>query len=269
MAIIKGPFEITGSIKGVSFYKQAGSDKVIMRTKGGPTKEKIAKSPKFEKLRLNQQEWGGCVKMTAALRRAVFATSALSDFNVSAAFNGLNKEVQKCDKERPLGNRAIELTLRKYVLDGYSFNRKNSFNSLLRVYISHTICREELRATFQIPYIHGETHLNNYYNHPYFRIVLMLGSVSDMVHTEEANGYIPLCHELHGNGKISYTEWFSTGGVVESRVAEVAIDEYYRQFLTDDVTLIASIGIEFGKAAFTTEPQPVKHSGAAMILTTV
>ncbi len=58
MAIIKPPFEIVGSIRGVSFYKQYGSDKVIMRTKGGATKQKIKTSPKFANLRLHQTEWG-------------------------------------------------------------------------------------------------------------------------------------------------------------------------------------------------------------------
>lgn len=269
MAVIKGPFEITGSIKGVSFYKQAGSDKVIMRTKGGPSKEKIAKSPNFEKLRMHQQEWGGCVKMSAALKRAVFSTSALSDFNVSAAFNGLSKELQKCDTVQSTGKRNIELTKRKYVLDGYSFNRKNSFNTLLRVQISQKTERNELRATVQIPAIHCAAHLNNYYNHPYFRIVIMLGSVSDMVYTEEMNEYAPICRELHGNGKSAQTEWFSTGSTLEPQTIELSIDEYYRQFLNNDVTLLLSIGIEFGKPGFTLEPQPVKHSGAALILATL
>jgi len=35
MAIVKGAFQLTGSIRGVSFYTVRGSDKVIMRTKGG------------------------------------------------------------------------------------------------------------------------------------------------------------------------------------------------------------------------------------------
>ena len=35
MAIVKNFLQITGSIKGVSFYTRVGSDKVIMRTKGG------------------------------------------------------------------------------------------------------------------------------------------------------------------------------------------------------------------------------------------
>ena len=57
MAIVKGFMQITGSIQGVSFYTRRGSDKVIMRTKGGATKDQIAHSPKFEKMRMQQKEF--------------------------------------------------------------------------------------------------------------------------------------------------------------------------------------------------------------------
>ena len=41
MVKIKGPFKMNGSMAGISFYTMRGSDKVIMRTKGGATKKKI------------------------------------------------------------------------------------------------------------------------------------------------------------------------------------------------------------------------------------
>ncbi|MEI8084680.1 MAG: hypothetical protein WCG93_00560 [Paludibacter sp.] len=45
MAIIKGFLQMTGSIKGVSFYSVRGSDKVIMRTKGVPARIKLPLRP--------------------------------------------------------------------------------------------------------------------------------------------------------------------------------------------------------------------------------
>ncbi len=59
MTIVKGFMQMTGSIQGVSFYTRRGSDKVIMRTKGGATKKQMAKSPKFEGVRKQQKEFGG------------------------------------------------------------------------------------------------------------------------------------------------------------------------------------------------------------------
>ena len=60
MATIKGPVQLEGGVGGMSFYTRRGSDKIIVRTKGGPSKQAIKNSPGFENLRLNQKEWIGC-----------------------------------------------------------------------------------------------------------------------------------------------------------------------------------------------------------------
>ena len=59
MAIVKGTVVMTGGFGNASFYTRRGSDKVIVRTKGGPSKQKIKTSPRFESVRLQQKEWKG------------------------------------------------------------------------------------------------------------------------------------------------------------------------------------------------------------------
>ena len=97
MAIIKGIFQATGSIKGISFYSPVGSDKVIMRTKGGATKERIAKGAEFAKLRKHQTEWAGCVQFAKAVRSAVGEVYRLADFNLSPVWTGMGKSLIKLD----------------------------------------------------------------------------------------------------------------------------------------------------------------------------
>ena len=41
MARVKGILQVTGGLKGVSMYTMRGNDEVIMRTKGGPSKNTI------------------------------------------------------------------------------------------------------------------------------------------------------------------------------------------------------------------------------------
>lgn len=147
MAIIKPPFEIVGSIRGMSFYKQYGSDKVIMRTKGGASKQKIKNSPKFAKLRLHQTEWGGCVKMSRSICCAMWHVIPLADFNVSAYMNGFAKKLQALDTEKPIGERRPMLSANKYLLDGFQLNRIHSFASILRVAPFWEIKRETMRIT--------------------------------------------------------------------------------------------------------------------------
>ena len=83
MAIIKGFIQMTGSIKGVSFYSVRGSDKVIMRRKGGAKKEKIATSSKFAGLRKHQKKWSGCTKFGSITRNAFGGLNRLADYNLS------------------------------------------------------------------------------------------------------------------------------------------------------------------------------------------
>ena len=47
MARIKGPLQIEGGMGSMSFYNRRGSDKIIVRTKGGASKQVIKNSPEF------------------------------------------------------------------------------------------------------------------------------------------------------------------------------------------------------------------------------
>jgi hypothetical protein len=47
MAIVKGPFQLSGSVSSVSFYTRRGRDLVILRSKGGIGAEKIKCLPQY------------------------------------------------------------------------------------------------------------------------------------------------------------------------------------------------------------------------------
>lgn len=266
MATVKGPFEIAGSIKGVSFYTQRGSEKVIMRSKGGPDKEKITNSPKFEKLRMNQQEWSGCVKMSAALVASIFSVKRLADFNVSAAFNGIAKSIQKCDTEEALGQRRILFSQYRNTLDGYNLNRKYPFSSVLRVSPQWSIDRENLTAEIALSRINTETQLVNFPNLPYFRIITTLGTASDMHQTPLRNEYLPANESLHEICCVKESEWFTTESILPEQTIAISIYDELIPKMSDAVSLVLSMGVEFGKVGIDGKPVEVKYAGCAKIL---
>lgn len=267
MAIIKPPFEIVGSIRGVSFYKQYGSDKIIMRTKGGATKQKIKNSPKFAQLRLHQTEWGGCVKMSRAICSAMWRVIPLADFNVSANMNGFAKKLQALDTEMSVGERRILLSKNKYLLDGFQLNRIHTFASILRIAPFWEIKRETLEARVEIPYINTDIHLVNPNNLPFFRIVVSLGCASDMVREEAGRKeYLPMNGNINGFVNSKCTEWFSTNRQIQAQELIINYDEQYIPKLTDDISMILSIGVEFGKQGFNNQPVEVKRAGCAKVL---
>jgi hypothetical protein len=266
MAIVKGGIQLTGSIKGVSFYTQAGSDKVIARTKGGATKQQIANSPKFAKLRLQQKEWSGCAKCASVIRGSFGGLHRLADYNLTPVLSGLVKNIQKCDTTHEIGQRSISLSLQRQALVGFNFNRNYPINGVLRVSPSWEINREKLLATVTIPRINTAIDLQNIQRQPYFRIIVALGSVSDMIYDAALNNYVPEVADLHGPSASTTGEWHSTQAVVPGHTLTVQMEEAQAALLTDEVSVVLSIGVEFGMVGFTGETVEVNHAGSGKVL---
>jgi len=266
MAIVKGFLQMTGSIQGVSFYTRRGSDKVIMRTKGGVTKEKMASAPQFEGLRKNQLEFSGCTKFASITRYAFGGLQRLADYNLNATLSGMGKNLMKLDTEAPLGQRRILLSQHKQVLEGFNFNRNYPFNTVLRVGITGVIDREHLLATVTIPRINTENDLVNIQRLPYFRIIAVIGTVADLQYDEAEKAYLPAVPELHGTSQVVNGDWYPSQTIVPEHTMTVQMSEARQALLTDEVSVMLSIAVEFGAVGFAGETVEVKYAGCGKVL---
>lgn len=267
MAIVKGIFQATGSIKGISFYSIAGSDKVIMRTKGGPSKARMATGKEFEKLRKHQTEWAACVLFARAVRGAVGDLYRMSDFNLSPVWTGMGKSLLKLDTVGEVGKRALLLSTYKQALEGFNFNRNHPYSSILRVSHVYEMNRATLQATVTFPRINTAMDLVNLQHLPYFRLVVSLGTVSNIVFAPVAlSNYTPTNDQLQGYSVSAASMWFSTNDRLPEQVMQVAFEERFQHLLTEDITLLLSIGVEFGNVGFGGEIVEVKRAGYAKIV---
>lgn len=267
MAIVNGLFQANGSIKGLSFYTIAGSDKVIMRTKGGPTKKRMATGKEFEKLRKHQMEWGACVLFARAVRGAVGDLYRLSDYNLSPVWTGMGKNLIKLDNNGEVGNRALLMSTYKQALDGFNFNRNYSYSSILRVLPTFQIFREVLQATVTFPRINTAIDLVNIQRLPYFRLIVSLGTVSDLVYNPSLfSNYISLNSELQGQSVSTTSAWYSTNDILSEQKLIVKFEQRFSTLFTNDLTVILSIGVEFGNVGFGGQIIEVKRAGGAKIL---
>jgi hypothetical protein len=268
MAIVKGALQVTGSIKGVSFYSRVGSDKVIMRTKGGPTKQRIAKGQEFEKLRTHQQEWGGCVKFARAVRYAVGEMYRLGDFNLSPVWTGIGKNLMKLDQIGKVGERRLFLTNYRQALESFNMNRNYPLNSVLRVLPTINMVRENLNVRVTFPRINTGTDIMNIQRLPYFRLLICMGCVSDLQYNPQNlfDNYEPMVEVLHGVSSNAISDWFSADNVLNEQTLIVQLNEELKEFMTENVSLLVSIGIEFGKVGFGGEIVEVKHAGCGKIV---
>ena len=266
MAIVKGFLQMTGSIKGVSFYTRRGSDKVIMRTKGGVTKEKIESAPQYEGLRKNQKEFGGSSKFASMTKFAFGGLHRLADYNLSSTLSGIGKNILKMDTESEFGQRSILLSHHKQVLEGFNFNRKYPFNTVLRVGITAVVDRQKLLATVTIPRINTDIDLVNIQRLPYFRIIAVIGTVADMYFNATENAYVPAILQLHGANAVNNGPWYPSQTIVPEQTMTVQLSEAQQALLTDDITVLLSVAVEFGTVGFAGETVEVKYAGCGKVL---
>ena len=266
MAIVKGTIEMTGSIGNLSFYTCMGSDKVIVRTKGGANKSKIKSSPNFSGLRLQQKEWKGCTGFASVLRSTFGGLQRLADYNLTAVLNGMAKNVQKRDTVHETGKRSILFSQYRNTLEGFNFNRNYPFNSVLRVGVTATIDRETLRARVSVPRINPAVDIQNRLNLPYFRLLVALGSVSDVYYDEAVGSYEPLVPVLHGTSEVFTGEWIPSSAIIPEQTIEVCLGEEIRPYFSNEVSLILSMAIEFGKVGFTGAPEALKYAGSGKVV---
>jgi len=257
---------MTGSISNLSFYTCTGSDKVIVRSKGGVSRAKIRSSPKYEGFRLQQNEWKGCTAFASALRYSFGGLHRLADYNLTAVLNGFAKNVQKKDTLHETGKRGICFSKYRKTLDGFNFNLNYPFNSVLRVGIIGSIDRETLSARVLVPRINPAVDIQNGLNLPYFRLLLALGSVSDVYYDENLSSYEPLAPVLHGMSKVVTGEWTPSSAIVPEQTIVVCPSEELLHYFSDDVSLVLSMAIEFGKVGLTGAPEEVKYAGCGKVV---
>jgi hypothetical protein len=266
MAIVKGPFQISGSVGELSFYTRRGSDKVIMRTKGGASADKIKRQPQYAAFRNQQKEWSGVTKLASGIRMALGGLHRLADYNITASLNGLVNKMQKANTTAEKGKRPVKLSDYKQAIDGFNLNRNQAFNSVLRVSLNFDIDRDELKATVNIPRINTAIDLVNWQRLPYFRIVVALGTASDMVYNENLNDYLPEVPGLHGASATVNSAWYAANTVVDEQQLVAVMTEKQKGMLSNKVSLMLSIAVEFGTIGIGGEPVEVKYAGSGKVL---
>jgi len=144
-------------------------------------------------------------------------------------------------------------------MEGYDLNQSNPITTILRVSPLAELNRETLSASVSLPRINTSTNLQNIQRLPY----ISLGTVSDMMYNEDGilYKYQPINKVLNVVCQSTLSDWHSTNDVLSAHVLSVQLNETAIPLLTDDVTVLLSMGIEFGNVGFGGVIEPVKHAG--------
>jgi hypothetical protein len=274
MARVKNLDQITGNLKNLSFYTRKGSEGIIVRTKGGASKEKIKRDPAFAGLRKANKEFGGCSKMGKQIRMAFYGLEHVAEYNLSSALSKLAKDIQKTDSLHPVGERDIRFSAYRFLLKGFDFGRTTRFASLLRVPLAYTLVRQRQEAVLQIPAFACSFGLNmpdTRTAFSYFRITAALGIVTDMALNPQTLGYEPVHDKLGQGYRTCSTEWYSTQGSVPEQELSLSLmaENVTSEGVTQQTTSGGATSSGTPTAGTAEHPYPIFNDSDSLLLTVV
>ena len=259
--------QFTGSLGDLSFYHMRGTDKIVVRRKGGASKETIKKSPKFALPRLYMSEFGGCSTMGKEVRFMMHPMRALADYNFSGFINKSLKLIQKQDPTSKLGQRAIELSKHPKLLEGFQLNKYTTFDSMVRSTLNWSIDAEKGSAKVEIPALVRDINFFPNNRHSKFSITISLGVVPDFKFNPRTGKYqAPTWYDTMYGCSYTSSDWYSALKGSPATTLELALDQLPPE---GGYSLMLGIGICFGDSMDDGDVKQIKRAGAAKILAIV
>jgi hypothetical protein len=267
MGILNSDVPFTGSIKGLTAYKMRGSDKIILRAKGGATKKQIQKLNAFEPTRNLNDEWKGVTTAAAKIRRGLSDLKTLADYNISGPLNALVKKIQSMDIVNPQGKRSIQFSLYPDFISSFSYNRQTLFDSVIRQPLTVNIDKTTGIVDVGVPALQQSI---NFFSDPrnmYFRMILACASVSDYKFVVESKRYSTVIGRDLPGYKAEFSSWMPTN--IQQPAANYQLTPSDTKLLDSRMILVFGAGIQYGRLAPDGTIQPVPYAGAARILKVV
>ena len=265
MARVKGIIQVTGALKGISMYTMRGSEEVIMRTKGGPSKYTIKTRDSCKGLRDSGKEWGGCTKAASAMRLALEPLMRLADYNAMGGLNALCKKIQCMDTTNEKGTRNVLMRENCGMIADFNFNKINLFDSVIRLRPTWQIDRQRVQATVNIPEFIPSEHLVAPNKLPFMRWVVVFGVSSNVRFDAHSKSY-KLDNELLLSNRLEeHSDWFPVKRAMPAQSILVDMESLV-PYLTETDALVLGMGVEFGTVGADGQGEAVKYAGCAKVL---
>jgi len=263
MGILKDGIQFTGKVGNLSAYRLKGTDKIVIRRKGGATKEQIANSPNFIRTRENNLEFGACGATAGQIRRIMFPVNHVADYNFVSTLTSLMKKMQTHDNIGGRGKRGLFFSQYGALLTGFQLNSKTSFDSMVRQPVTCTIDRANATGIVQLPDLIPGLTLQLPPLPRLYRFVAGMGVIAD----REFNGkdYKDLKQRPLPAAFSDVTAWHGSQENFKAQQITLKLQQPKNKSWNKNVTFLLYVGLELGELLTATEITPVKWLGCAQI----
>jgi len=263
MATVDDDFSFKGPLGKFTFYKMKGVNKLVARSKSGPTADQIKNDPAFAGSRKVNAEWKGVVKLSKAIRQGITKIDHLRDYNYPPLLKRVTSNILKANTEGTKGSRSLLLSKYRFLAEGFNLNTARTLESIISSPFQCSINRPALSATIDIPELLPDINFRNPFKLPLYRLIFHLDTVSDFHYDALSANYYPI--DAHPNiGNTLYTDWLPFKNAEPA--TSVTIHAKRMTELGEHTSIIISGGVEFGMPDANGMVEMLQTSGCGKVL---
>jgi len=244
----------------LSIYSMKGSDKIILRRKGGASRERVKTDPNFINTRRINAEFGGRATCSKWVRRMLRLVHFTADYNITGPLNALLKPIQALDTVSDYGERSVALSANPHLLEGFNLNKRTPFDTIVHNPVRYTLSKENVQAGVTIPAMLPGHNFVAPENLTTYQFIALLGIVPDLFYTPD--GYRPKDDYDNEAPEDAFTEWFP----VQAGSPAITLNlQLPKKPATDAYSVMLTIAVAFGTLR-NGEITPIQYVGGAKIL---
>lgn len=262
MAKVKLNLFNTRGLQDHSVYQMTGCKHLIIRKKGGASKNIIKESPNFATVRMNNEEFTAASKASARLKQAMFPIKHLTKVSASGQITAFCLRILKMDQTNNMGERSVLFSHYPGILTGFNVNKEIAFDSIFNNQVSCILNRKEGSVIISIPNLIPNMNLTIPWDYPLYRLIMSIGIVPNII--KQNNIYDAQSPEIKYFPESIITNWQNSK---QMRNEESFVLQSPPGTLIDpSCSLIVSVGIEMGVFISETMMKAIPGIGAAKIL---
>jgi hypothetical protein len=249
MARQLGHVKYGGTIGEIRHFKIKGMTGNFAGLKGGATAEQIKNDAAFVRTRENMNEFAGCAHAGRSVRIGLnILMKQMSDAQLTGRLTAIMKKINLEDLTEARGYRAILVSTQSKYLLGLNFNKNFSFDSSFIAPIELTNNVERNSSTLTVPAFNPAKSVIAPSGATHFRLINAVSVISDFSYNATTGIYEPIQPGLNETSNVAYSAYLDLNTDIAVPTV-LTSDLPGAPEITDDVTVLNSVGIEFYQKA--------------------
>ncbi len=249
MARQLGHVKYKGTIGEIRHFKIKGMTGNFAGLKGGATGDQIKNDPGFVRTRENMNEFSACARAGRSVRVGLnLLMKQMSDAQLTGRLTAIMKKINLEDQSEARGYRAILVSTQSKYLLGLNFNRNFSFDGSFIA--PFELSKNEARnsSTMTVPAFNPAKSVIAPAGATHFRLINAVSVISDFAFNATTGVYEPIQPELNETSNVAYSEFLDLKLDIAAPTV-IASAFAGAPEMTEDVTVLNSVGIEFYQKA--------------------